>query len=160
ATGVLFGLIPAIQASRVDLSSTLKESAGRSGTGFRQNKARAILVVTEVALALVLLVGSGLLIRTSLALGAVDPGFDTTNLLTMKMSLQNPRFFSAAAVERLVRDGVERLGSVPGVETASAACCVPLEGGYGLGFVIEGRPLGDRPVHGGGSWLTVSPGYF
>jgi predicted permease len=160
ATGVLFGLIPAIQGSRTDLSATLKESAGRSGTGFRQNKARAILVVVEVALALVLLVGSGLLIRTSVALASVDPGFDTTNVLTMKMSLQSPRFFEADAVERLVRDGVERLRAVPGVEQASAACCVPLEGGYGLGFVIQGRPLTDQPFHGGGGWLTVSPGYF
>jgi putative ABC transport system permease protein len=160
ATGVLFGLIPAIQGSRADLSATLKESAGRSGTGFRQNKARAALVVVEVALALVLLVGSGLLIRTSVALASVDPGFDTTNVLTMKMSLQSPRFFAADAVERLVRDGVDRLRAVPGVEEASAACCVPLEGGYGLGFVIQGRPLTDQPFHGGGSWLTVSPGYF
>jgi putative ABC transport system permease protein len=160
ATGVLFGLIPAIQGSRADLSATLKESAGRSGTGFRQNKARAVLVVVEVALAFVLLVGSGLLIRTSVALASVDPGFDTTNVLTMKMSLQSARFFEADAVERLVRDGVERLRAVPGVEEASAACCVPLEGGYGLGFVIQGRPLTDQPFHGGGSWLTVSPGYF
>jgi len=160
ATGVLFGLIPALQASRADLSSTLKESAGRSGTGFRQNKARAILVVSEVALALILLVGSALLIRTSLALNAVDPGFDAAHVLTMRMSLQNPKYFAADAVERLVRDGVERLRAVPGVELASAACCVPLEGGYGLGFVIQGRPLADRPFHGGGQWLTVSPGYF
>jgi putative ABC transport system permease protein len=160
ATGVLFGLIPALQTSRADLTSTLKESAGRSGTGFRQNKARAILVVSEVALALILLVGSALLIRTSLALRAVDPGFDAAHVLTMKMSLQNPKFFQADAVERLVRDGVERLRAVPGVEIASAACCVPLEGGYGLGFVIQGRPLTDNPFHGGGSWLTVSPGYF
>jgi putative ABC transport system permease protein len=159
ATGILFGLIPAVQGSGGDLSSTLKESAGRSGTG-RQNKARAILVVSEVALALILLVGSALLIRTSLALRAVNPGFDAAHVLTMRMSLQNPRFFEAAAVERLVRDGVERLRAVPGVEVASAACCVPLEGGYGLGFVIQGRPLTDRPFHGGGSWLTVSPGYF
>jgi len=101
-----------------------------------------------------------LLIRTSLALRAVDPGFDAAHVLTMRMSLQNPKYFAADAVERLVRDGVERLRAVPGVEIASAACCVPLEGGYGLGFVIQGRPLTDRPFHGGGSWLTVSPGYF
>jgi putative ABC transport system permease protein len=159
-TGVLFGLIPALQASRADLSSTLKESAGRSGTGFRQNKARSILVVVEVALALVLLVGSALLIRTSLALRAVDPGFDPSNVLTMRMSITSPQFVAADAVERLVRDGVERLRTVAGVEVASATCCVPLEGGYGLGFVIQGRPLKDAPFHGGGGWLTVSPGYF
>ena len=160
ATGLLFGLIPALHASRSDLSTTLKESAGRSGTGFRQNKARSALVVVEVALALILLIGSGLLIRTSMALARVDPGYDAANVLTMKMSLQNPRFFEAEAVERLVRQGVERLRAIPGVELASAAGCVPLEGGYGLGFVIQGRPLTDRPFHGGGGWLTVSPGYF
>jgi predicted permease len=159
-TGALFGLIPALQASRADLSSTLKESAGRSGAGFRQSKARAILVVSEVALALILLVGSALLIRTSVALRAVKPGFDAMHVLTMKMSLQSPRYFKADAVERLVHDGSERLRGVAGVEAASAACCVPLEGGYGLGFVIQGRALTDSPFHGGGSWLTVSPGYF
>jgi predicted permease len=159
-TGVVFGLIPALQASRADLSSTLKESAGRSGTGFRQNKARAILVVAEVSLAVILLVGSGLLIRTSLALAAVDPGFDSAHVLTMQMSLKNPRFDASDAVEQFVRAGVDRLSAVPRVEMASAACCVPLEGGYGLGFVIQGKPLTDGPFHGGGSWLTVSPGYF
>jgi len=160
ATGVVFGLIPALHASRADLSSTLKESAGRSGTGFRQNKMRSVLVVTEMALALVLLVGAALLIRTSLALGAVDPGFDASRVLTMRMSVSSPEFFKADAVERLVRTGVERLRTVPGVEVASATCCVPLEGGYGLPFVIAGRPLKDAPSHGGGGFLTVSPGYF
>src|SRR5439155_23581143 len=89
ATGIVFGLIPALQAARTDLSSTLKESAGRSGTGFRQNKVRSVLVVVEVALALVLLVGSALLIRTSLALRAVDPGFDPSHVLTMRMSVSS-----------------------------------------------------------------------
>src|SRR5262249_38441512 len=79
---------------------------------------------------------------------------------TLRMSLQDPKYREADAVERLVRDGVERLRQVPGVETASAACCVPLEGGYGLGFVIQGRPTTTGPFHGGGGWLTVSPGYF
>ena len=160
STGLLFGLIPSLQATRADLSSTLKESAGRSGTGFRQNRLRSILVVTEVALALVLLVGSALLIRTSLALRAVDPGFDAAHVLTMRMSVSSPQFVKADALERLVRAGVERLRTVPGVELASATCCVPLEGGYGLPFVIAGRPLKDSPSHGGGAWFTVSPGYF
>src|SRR5438132_5982670 len=79
-TGFLFGLIPALQGSRTDLTTALKESAGRSGTGFRQNKARSLLVVTEVALALVLLIGSALLIRTTIALGKVEPGFDAQNV--------------------------------------------------------------------------------
>jgi predicted permease len=159
ATGILFGLIPALQGSHADLSSTLKESSGRSGTGFRQNRARSLLVVSEVALALILLVGSALLIRTSIALRTVDPGFDATNVLTMRMSLTGPRFLKSEGVEQLVRDGVERLRALPGVENASATCCVPLEGGYGLPFVIVGRPL-EGASHGGGGWLTISPGFF
>ena len=158
-TGILFGLIPAFQGSYADLTTTLKESSGRSGTGFRQNKARSLLVVIEVGLAVVLLIGSALLIRTAVALERVPPGFDASNVLTMRMSLTGPRFLESEGVERLVRDGVERLRSVPGVVAASATCCIPLEGGYGLPFIISGRPL-DGPSHGGGGWLTVSRGYF
>ena len=162
-TGLIFGLIPALQSSRTDLTTTLKESAGRSGTGFRQNKVRSVLVVVEVALALVLLIGSALLIRTAVALGRVDPGFDTSNVLTLKMSLKGKDYEKAEAVEQVVRNGVEALRSIPGVVNASATCCVPLEGGYGLPFRIAGRPLAadsQGPFHGGGGWMTVSPGYF
>jgi len=159
-TGILFGLIPAFQGSRADLNATLKETSGRSGTGFRHNKARSILVVTEVALAIILLVGSALLIRTSLALRAVEPGFDSQNVLTMRMSLTGPRFAKSASVDLLIRDGIERLRALPGVEAASATCCVPLQGGYGLPFTIVGRPLEQGPYHGGGGWMNVSPGYF
>ena len=159
ATGILFGLIPALQSSRTDLTASLKEGGGRSGTGFRQNKARSLLVVTEVALALILLIGSALLIRTAIALGRVEPGFDSHHVLTMRMSLTGPRFLKSEAVEQLIRDGVERLRAVPGVVEASATCCVPLEGGYGLPFRIVGRPA-DGPFNGGGGWTTVSPGYF
>jgi predicted permease len=159
-TGVLFGLFPALQAARTDLTTTLKESAGRSGSGFRQNKARSILVVAEVALALILLIGSALLIRTAIALNQVNPGFDTTNVLTMRMSLTGPQYVKSASVDQLIRNGVERLRALPGVVEASATCCVPLQGGYGLPFVVVGRPLQDGPFHGGGGWTTVSPGFF
>jgi putative ABC transport system permease protein len=158
-TGLLFGLVPAIQASRADLNSALKEAGGRSGSGFRHNKARATLVVVEVALALVLLVGAALLGRSFLKLRSVQPGFDTHNILTMRMSLADPRFQKAEAVARLTADGVERLRAIPGVEVASASCCVPLEGGYGLPFIVAGRPL-EGPSHGGGRWTTIAPGYF
>jgi putative ABC transport system permease protein len=163
ATGVLFGLIPALQSSKTDLTTTLKESSGRSGTGFRQNKVRSVLVVVEVALALVLLIGSALLIRTAAALGHVDPGFDTKNVLTMRMSLKGAKFEKSDAVEQLVHNGVDRLKAIPGVVEASATCCVPLQGGYGLPFRIVGRPLAadsQGPYHGGAGWATVSPGYF
>ena len=160
ATGIVFGLIPALQGSRADLNVTLKESGGPSGTGFRQNKMRSVLVVAEVALALILLVGSALLIRTSIALRYVDPGFDAHNVLTMAMSLAGPKYQTTAVVDQLIRDGVERLNALPGVELATATCCVPLQGGYGLPFMIVGRPLQQGPFHGGGGWVTVSPNYF
>ena len=159
ATGLVFGLLPALRSSRADLSGTLKESADRSGSGLRQNKVRAVLVMTEVALALVLLIGSALFIRTWGNLQAVDPGWNPMNVLSVRMSLTGDSFATSAGVADLVRNGIERLGSVPGIESASATCCVPLEGGFGLPFVIVGRPL-DGPSHGGGSWATVSPGFF
>ncbi|MQA29605.1 MAG: FtsX-like permease family protein [Luteitalea sp.] len=159
ATGLVFGLFPALEVSRADLSSTIKESSGRSGSGFRQNKARAFLVVAEMGLALVLLVGAALFMRTFVALRTVDPGFDSRQVLTMRMSLRGERFARTAAVAQLMRDGAERLNAVPGVEVAGAACCVPLQGGFGLPVIIEGRPL-DGPSHGGGGFAPISSTYF
>ena len=158
-TGIAFGLFPALQASRVDLNTTIKEGGGRSASGFRQNKARALLVVSEMGLALVLLVGAALLIRTFAALRAVDPGFDAHQVLTLRMSLRGERFTKAEDVARLMRDGSERLGAVPGVEVAAASIGVPLQGGFGLPIIIEGRPL-DGPSHGGGGFAPISPNYF
>ena len=161
ATGLIFGLIPALQSSKTDLTTTLKETGGRSGTGFRQNKTRSILVVTEVALALTLLVGSALLIRSAIALGRVDPGFDARNVLTMTMSATGPQYAAAQAVDLMVRNGTDRLRALPGVEAASSTCCVPLQGGFGLPFTIVGRALPDSsPFHGGGQWINITPGYF
>ncbi|HEV3061835.1 MAG TPA: ADOP family duplicated permease, partial [Vicinamibacterales bacterium] len=158
-TGLVFGLVPALQASRVDLNTTIKESSGRSAGGLRHNKARAVLVVSEMGLALVLLVGAALLVRTFLALHAVDPGFDAHHVLTMRMSLKGERFASASAVGQMMRDGTERLSALPGVEVAAAACCVPLQGGLGLPIIIEGRPL-DGPAHGGAGFAPIAPTYF
>jgi putative ABC transport system permease protein len=160
ATGLIFGLIPALHASKADLSTTLKESSGRSGTGFRQNKTRAVLVVFEMAIAVVLLVGSALLVRTAVALRTVNPGFDAHNVLTMRMSMSGERFLTSEGVDQAVRAGVEKIKAIPGVQLASATCCVPLEGGYGLPFLVVGRPLTEGRFHGGGAWMTASPGYF
>ena len=104
-TGILFGLVPALQSSRADLNSTLKESSNRSGTGLRHNKTRAMLVITEMALALVLLIGAALLIRTFVAIRQVNPGFDARDVLTMRMSLTGPRFEKPAGVTQLVHEG-------------------------------------------------------
>jgi putative ABC transport system permease protein len=159
-TGVLFGLIPAVHASRVDLNLMIKESGSRAGTGFRQNKARSILVVVEMALALVLLAGAALLIRTYIALRNVQPGFDRHNILTMNMELDAPQYQKTTGVAQLVRDGVERVESIPGVEAAATTCSLPLEPSFGLPFVVEGRPDSDSLAKGGGDWRSVSPNYF
>ena len=119
-----------------------------------------MLVVVEVALALVLVIGSALLVRTAVALRTVNPGFDPSNVLTMRMSMTGEQYLKSDAVEQVVRVGVEKIRAIPGVELASATCCVPLEGGYGLPFIVVGRPLTDGPFHGGGGWKTVSAGYF
>jgi putative ABC transport system permease protein len=158
-TGVVFGLFPALEASRTDLSVTLKESGGRSGSGFRQNKARSILVIVEVALALVLLVGASLLIRSFLALRSVNPGFSPHNVLTLRMSMTEARFTTSAGVDQLIRAGVERLRALPGVEAVSTTCCVPLEGSYGLPFEIVGRPV-EPSANNGAGWYTISSGFF
>ena len=159
-TGILFGLIPALNASRPDLGSALKESSSRSGSGLRQNKARGILVITEMALAVVLLAGAALLIRTFQALRNVDPGFDSHNVITMEMSLAGGRFDHTAQLAQLVRQAVDRIQALPGVVAAATTCSLPLEPSFGLPFTIEGRPLTGGPFHGGGDWRTVSPRYF
>ena len=158
-TGILFGLVPALQSSGADLNTTLKESSNRSGTGLRHNRTRALLVTTEMALALVLLVGAALLIRTFIALRQVNPGFDARNVLTMRMSLTGPQFEKSAGVTQLVHEGVRRIRALPGVEVAGSTCCVPLEGGFGLPFQIPGRPEGPTSK-GGAGWTMVSAGYF
>jgi len=159
-TGILFGIFPAIGASRPDLNSTLKDSSNRAGTGFRQGKARSLLVVSEISLALVLLIGAALLIRTFLAIRNVNPGFNANNVLTMEMSLTGDRFQKTAGVAQLVRDGRERLNAIPGVEVSASTCCLPLEGGFGLPFIVVGRPLGKERQTGGAGWMNASPGYF
>jgi predicted permease len=159
-TGILFGLFPAIGAARPDLNSTLKESSNRSGTGFRQSKGRSLLVIGEISLALVLLIGAALLIRTYVALRNVNPGFNAHNVLTMEMSLTGDRFQKTAGVAQLIRDGRERLNAIPGVEASASSCCIPLEGGFGLPFIVVGRPLGKQPATGGAGWMSASPGYF
>jgi putative ABC transport system permease protein len=162
-TGILFGLIPALNASRTDLSATLRESGMRSGGSMKQNKARSILVVTEMALALILLVGAALLIRTFAALRGVNPGFDAHNILTMDMSLAGGRFAKASEVELLERNGRQRVETVPGVEAAAMTCCLPYEGGYGLPFNIVGQSPKNGPTGGdtvGAGWMIVTPEYF
>jgi putative ABC transport system permease protein len=157
-TGILFGLLPAFSASRSDLNSTLKESGNRSGTGFREGKARSLLVVSEISLALVLLIGAALLIRTFIALHAVGPGFDSHNVLTMEMSLNGQRYQNTAGVTQLLRDGRDRLNALPGVELAAAAYWLPIDVEDGTGFQIIGRPVEKNCC--GSQWMSIAPGYL
>ena len=158
-TGILFGLVPAVVTSRTDLNAIIKDASSRSGSGFRQNKTRSVLVVVELGLCVVLLIGAALLIRTSLAIGRVDPGFTATNVLTMRTSLSGPRFLTSGGVEQTARLALERIRSIPSVVQATATCCIPLRGGYGLGFDIIGRTNEGRFTGGAGVSMGSS-GYF
>jgi predicted permease len=160
ATGILFGLFPAFSVSRTDLNSTLKESSNRAGTGFRQGVTRSLLVITEVALAMVLLVGAALLIRTFVALRAVNAGFDANNVLTMEMSMNGDRFSKTAAIAQLSRDGRQRLDALPGVESSAFTCCLPVGGQFGLPFAIAGRPVDPAKGQQGAGWMQASPDYY
>ena len=160
-TGIVFGLFPALEGSRADLNAVLKDGSGRLGGGPRQNKARALLVISEVSVAVVLLVGSGLLIRSFAALYAVDPGFDAKNIVTMNVLLTGPKYSKSAGVADAVRTGLEQLRSLPGVVAASATCCLPLaQGTYDMNFDIMGRPEKVLSAGQAVGWATVSPGYF
>lgn len=158
-TGILFGLFPAFSASRTDLNSALKESGNRSSTGFSEGKARSLLVVSEVSLALVLLISAALLIRSFIALHEVSPGFDFHNVLTMEMSLNGHRYQSTAGLTQLLRNGRDRLNAIPGVELAAAGFWRPIdvEDGTG-GFHIVGRPVEKNCC--GSKWMSITPGYL
>jgi putative ABC transport system permease protein len=157
-TGILFGVFPAFSASRTDLNSTLKESGNRSGTGFREGRVRSLLVVSEIAMALVLLIGSVLLIRTYIALHEVARGFDSHNVLTMEMSLNGPRYQKTAGLTQLLRDGRNRLNALPGVEIAAAGFWRPIDVEDGTGFHILGRPVEKNCC--GSKWMSITPGYL
>ncbi len=160
ATGILFGMIPALQSSRPDLNSTLKEASGRSGSGLKQNKARGLLVIGETALSMVLLIGAVLLIRTFVSLRKVDPGINPHNVLTMETSLTGNRYATIGNVARLEHDVVERMEAIPGVIAASPAVQLPVANqGLDLPLVIEGRPLKDK-YHGDEFWRSVGPHYY
>jgi putative ABC transport system permease protein len=159
-TSLLFGLMPALVASRTDLSSVIKHSGDRAGAGLRQSRLRSILVVGEVGLAVVLLIGASLLIRTSLALNRVDPGFTVDNVLVMRTSLSEPRFATSAGVQELAARTLARIRSLPGVAEATASCCVPLQRSFGEVFNVVGRDNGNQPVTGGGDISISTGGYL
>jgi len=161
-TAVIFGLAPALQLVRTDLGHTLKEGSGARGTSNRRAAGtRSGLVIAETALAMTLLVGATLLIRTFMALHDVRPGFDPRGVLTLQTSLAGTRYETTNRVEVLKRAVIDRLNGLPGVEVAATAISLPTEGGVDLPFRVEGRPLqGSDLYHGDENWRSISPAFF
>ena len=161
ATGILFGLFPAVHVSRLDVNAALKDTSGRSGTGRHQNRARGFLVVSEIALAVILLVGAALMIRTFASLRAVDPGFDAHHILTLQTSLSGGQYGTTAKVDNLIRQMTPRLESLPGVQSAATAIMLPIEGGIDLPINIPGKPPSKGNLYNGDEqWRSVSAHYF
>ena len=159
-TGLLFGLFPALHTSKPDLVSTLKEASGRSGTGVRHTRIRSGLVVAEMALALVLLVGAALLIRSFVGLRSVDPGLDPHNVFTFQTSLAGSAYSTTASVSNFTTQVVQRIETLPGVEAAASTLVLPVEAGVDLPFTIIGKPPASGEYNGDEQWRSVSPHYF
>ncbi|HTV54011.1 MAG TPA: ABC transporter permease [Terriglobia bacterium] len=160
-TGVLFGLVPAISASKSDLQQSLKEGASRATAGGEQRKASGILVVAETALSLILLAGAGLLLASFVKLANVQPGFDPRRVLTFETTLPEAKYGEPAALSAFYREVLERLHALPGVEAAANVTALPTEMGPDLPFIIDGRagPNGGQ-ASGDSQYRWVSPEYF
>lgn len=159
-TGIVFGLVPAISASRPNLVEALNDNGGRAGIGVRGGKLRSALVVGEMALTVVLVVGAGLLIRTFYKLLAVDTGFTTHNVIAMSMAVSGDRFQKTAPLAQVIREGTDRLLTLPGVVDVGVTNCLPMAGGFGMMFDVVGRPKGNAPFTGGAGFSSISYGYF
>jgi putative ABC transport system permease protein len=159
-TGILFGLAPAAQVSKLDLNEALKE-AGRASEGRRRGLTRSLVVVAEMALALVLLIGATLMIRTFVALENARTGFPTENLLTMNVMLPEEQYSNEQQVAAGFQRVLDRIQSITGVFSAASATNLPVGGwNQGRAFTIEGRaPKSPGEIQGAG-YLSVSPNYF
>ncbi len=146
-TGVVFGLVPAIHSSKTELTESLKEGGRGSGEGARRNRVRGVLVVSELAIAVVLLVGAGLLIQSLWRLRQVSPGFQSANPLTFVVGIPEVRY-PTEKQSPFYRDLVQRVRSLPGVQSATAVVPLPLSGDqFRISFEIDGKPVakGEEP---------------
>jgi predicted permease len=169
ATGIAFGVAPARRASRLDPVDALKEG-GRTGDGMRRSRTRSLLVVTEFALAFILLIGAGLMLRTLRALQAIDPGFNPHNLLTMVISTAASPVSSVSGTSsvplpertgQFYRETAERVRAIPGVVSAGFTNHLPLAGDmWGYPFWIEGQPSPAPGEEPDAAYRLALPGYF
>lgn len=133
--GVIFGLVPALKASKTDLNESLKEGGKGSAAGSRGNRFRSLLIASEIALSIVLLVGAGLLLRTFANLQNVNPGFSSDNVLSLRLSLAGPNYANTETRAAFYRQLLDRVRSVRGVEAAGAVSILPLSQGVSWGSI-------------------------
>ena len=161
AAGIIIGIVPALQFTRTSISDTLKQGSGRTGGSPLKQHTRKALVISEVALSLVLLIGAGLMIRSFWKLQNVDPGFDTSNTLTMSVALTWIRYSEPHQRLAFVDRTIEQIRAVPGVVSVGITTKVPLTGGGSTQpFSVEGRPaaaISEQPM---AQTRYISPDYF
>ncbi|HUQ84164.1 MAG TPA: ABC transporter permease [Gemmatimonadaceae bacterium] len=161
ATGVAFGLLPAMRVSRTEMSEALRDGARGSTEGGQRARLRWVLVGSEIALALMLLTGAGLAIRSFLALRAIDPGFDPRGVLTAVVSLKGTAEQPAGRRTAFHQSVLERVRQLPGVEAASMINHAPIAGDiWGFPFALEGRPMPRPEDTPAAAYRVVFPGYF
>jgi len=160
-TALLFGLLPALRSSRPDLSDSLKEGGRGVHGSLRKNRLRAVLAAAEMAIALTLLIGAGLLTKSFLRLASVPPGFQPENVLTMHMTLNTPRYAEDDQIAPGLAEILRRVQRIPGVVSAGSVHFIPLGNGFAkTGFRIDGLPIPAPGQEPGTGVLTITPGYF
>ena len=159
-SGVIFALVPVFHANKTNLNSTLKEGGRSSGSAVR-SRLRNALVVAEIALTLLLMIGVGLMLKSTKRLLSVDPGFDTRNLLTLRMALADPGYAKPTQRAAFQQQLIERLQSLPGISSAATVGKLPLSGGGDTGTpIIDGRANDSKLTGPEANVRTVSANYF
>jgi putative ABC transport system permease protein len=160
-TGILFGIAPAVHATRSDLVGSLKEGGRGATSGVTWTRVRNALVVAEIALAFVLFSGAGLLVRSFYRLQLVDPGFDSTNVVTMWMPMTSAQYPDGPRIISYLGHLMDKLQALPGVAVAATTSTLPLEGwSEGMPFLIEGHPFVDMADRPAANYKRVSPSYL
>jgi putative ABC transport system permease protein len=157
-TGLIFGLAPAWQHSRLNINTALKDGSRMAGGGSR--RLRQSLVVAEIAFALLLLIGAGLMLKSFARLQQVAPGFDAQRGLTMEINLSPAKYARREQRAAFLQQALERLKTLPGVEFAGATHRLPLRGNSAIGFQIEGRPAPAPGESVSVNYRSISPDYF